>query len=224
MSPRAIVEKCRERGIDIIGVCDHNSAENVGAVMRAGAQRGLYVLPGMEINSKEEVHTLAIFDSENQALAMQEIVYRHLKGTNRPELFGDQVVANEFDEVDGFNDRMLIGATQLGLHEVVREVHRLGGLSIASHVDRPSFSVLSQLGFIPPDNEFDALEISGRTNRDSIRREIPETADFPILTFSDAHFLDDIGSQCTTFALDIPNVDEIRMALADKGGRGVDIG
>ena len=127
MSPRAIVEKCLERGVDVIGVCDHNTAENVGAVMRAGAQRGLHVLPGMEINSREEVHTLAIFDSESQALAMQELIYAHLKGTNRPELFGDQVVANEFDEVEGFNDRMLIGATQLGLDEVIREVHRLEG-------------------------------------------------------------------------------------------------
>jgi PHP family Zn ribbon phosphoesterase len=223
MSPRAIVEKCLERGVDIIGVCDHNTAENVGAVMRAGARRGLYVLPGMEINSREEVHTLAIFDSESQALAMQELIYAHLKGTNRPELFGDQVVANEFDEVEGFNDRMLIGATQLGLDEVIREVHRLGGLSIASHVDRPSFSVLSQLGFIPPDHEFDALEVSGRVNKDSIRSEIPEVAEFPILTFSDAHFLDDIGRPYTTLVLEFPNLDEIRMALAEKGGRGVEL-
>jgi predicted metal-dependent phosphoesterase TrpH len=104
MSPKGIVEKSLERGMDIIAVCDHNSAENAAAVMRAGAQRGLHVFPGMEINSVEEVHTLAIFQREDQALAMQDLVYKHLMGTNRPELFGDQVVANEFDEVEGFND------------------------------------------------------------------------------------------------------------------------
>lgn len=221
MSPRAIVKKSLERGVDIIAVCDHNSAENVGAVIRAGAQRGLYVLPGMEINSSEEVHILAIFDSEKQALAMQDVIYLHLKGTNRPEVFGDQVVANEFDEVEGFNDRMLIGATKLGLNEVVREVHRLGGLSIASHVDRPSFSVLSQLGFIPPDLEIDALEISRHLKRESIRSKIPEVGEFPIVTFSDAHFLDDIGRLYTSFLLEDPNVDEIRMALAEESGRRV---
>ncbi|MBU2498409.1 MAG: PHP domain-containing protein, partial [Proteobacteria bacterium] len=140
MSPRAIVEKSLEMGVEIIALCDHNSAENVGAAMRAGAQRGLLVLPGMEINSMEEVHTLAIFETEKQALNMQEMIYRHLRGTNRPELFGDQVVANEFDEVEGFNDRRLIGATELRLQQIVREVHRLGGLCIASHVDRPAFS------------------------------------------------------------------------------------
>jgi PHP family Zn ribbon phosphoesterase len=177
----------------------------------------------MEINSREEVHTLAIFDSESQALAMQELVYRHLKGTNRPELFGDQVVANEFDEVEGFNDRMLIGATQLGLDEIINEVHGLGGLSIASHVDRPSFSLLSQLGFIPPDHELDALEISRHLKVDSIHSVIPQAAQFPIVTFSDAHFLDDIGRPCTSLVLEFPNVDEIRLALAEKGGRGVEI-
>ena len=98
MSPRGVAEKSVERGLDFIAVCDHNSVENAGAVIRAGARRGLQVLPGMEISSREEVHLLAIFDDEAQALAMQEVVYRHLRGTNRPEIFGDQVVANEFDE------------------------------------------------------------------------------------------------------------------------------
>ena len=94
---------------------------------------------------------------------MQSIVYNYLKGANRLELFGDQVAANEFDEVERFNDRMLINATQLGLHDIVMETHRLGGLGIASHGDRPSYSILSQLGFIPPDLKLDALEISRNT-------------------------------------------------------------
>lgn len=222
MSPRAIVEKGQERGLDIIALCDHNSAENVVAAMRAGVQRGLYVLPGMEINSREEVHTLAIFDNEKQAFAMQEIVYKHLKGTNRPELFGDQVVANEFDEVEGFNDRMLIGATQLGLYEIINEVHRLGGLSIASHVDRPTFSVLSQLGFIPPDLAVDALEISRHLNRRPVKTKVPGVDDFPIVRFSDAHFLEDIGRPCTSFWLEFPTVNEIRMALKGECGRRVE--
>ena len=219
MSPRSIVDKGLERGLDIIAVCDHNSAENAGAAIRAGAQRGLCVLPGIEINSVEEIHTLAIFDREDQATAMQEIIYRHLKGTNRPDVFGDQVVANEFDEVEGFNDRMLIGAIQLELQDVVRKVRQLGGLSIASHVDRPSFSILSQLGFVPPDLELDALEISPRMRKNSSLANIPEARGYPIVTFSDSHFLDDIGTVFTSFFLEAPSVDEIRMALAKKFGR-----
>jgi hypothetical protein len=221
MSPRAIVERSLERELDIIALCDHNSAENVGAAMRAGAKRGLHVLPGLEISSQEEVHTLAIFDDEDQALRMQALVYAHLKGTNRPELFGDQVVVNEFDEVEGFNDRLLIGAAQLRLHDVVREVHRLGGISIASHVDRPSFSVLSQLGFIPDDLDLDAVEVSRQVDPRSARTAVPEIGSRPVVASSDAHFLDDIGGATTLFHLETPTLNELRLALAGKAERGV---
>ena len=221
MSPKAIVERSAEEKLDIIAICDHNSAENVEASIRAGLKHGIRVLPGMEVNSREEVHTLAIFETAEQALAMQEIVYQHVKGTNRPDVFGDQVIANEFDEVDGFNDRLLIAATALGLWDIVKEIHRLGGLSIASHVDRPSYSILSQLGFVPLDLNLGALEISRHLNKELAPSKIPEIKGFPIVTFSDAHFLDDIGRASTSFLLEEPNVKEIRMALEEKSGRRV---
>lgn len=221
MTPRAIVLKSLEKGLDIIALCDHNSAENVGAAIRTGSQRGIHVFPGMEIHSKEEVHTLAIFDHESQALTMQEVLYGRLRGTNRPEVFGDQVVANEFDEVEGFNERLLIGAVELDLLDVVKAVHRLGGIAIASHVDRPSFSVLSQLGFIPSDLELDGVEVSHRRGQDWAGKVFPGTEHFCTVCFSDAHFLDDIGSASTSFFLEGPTVEELRMALRGQGGRKV---
>ncbi len=221
MSPIAIVEKSLEKGLDVIAVCDHNSADNAGAVFRAGEKRGLHVLPGMEINSLEEVHTLAIFDNETQARAMQEIIYRHLKGTNRPDIFGDQLIVNELDEVEGVNDRMLIGSAQLVLDEIVKEVHRIGGLSIASHVDRPSYSIIGQLGFIPDDLPLDALEVSDRVTRDFFEERNQEIGRMPVITSSDAHFNDDIGKAYTSFFIETPNVKEIRMALKQESGRRV---
>ncbi len=221
MSPRAIVERSLRRGMDIIAVCDHNSAENVGAVMRAGAERGLCVFPGMEVNSAEEVHSLAIFQTEKQALALQEIVYRYLRGTNRAEIFGDQVVANELDEVEGFNDRLLIGAVQMTLQDVVKEVHRLGGLSIASHVNRQSFSVVAQLGFIPPDLRLDGVEISRHLKRGEVMFSLPAVKGFPIVTSSDAHILEEIGSAWTTLLLEAPTLDELGMALRESSGRRI---
>ena len=221
MSPKAIVERSAEEKLDIIAICDHNSAENVEASIKAGMKYGIRVLPGMEVNSREEAHMLAIFETSEQALAMQEIVFQHVKGTNRPDVFGDQVIANEFDEVEGFNDRLLIAATSLGLWDIVKETHRLGGLSIASHVDRPSYSILSQLGFIPLDLKLDALEISRHLDKGLVPSKIPEIAGFPIVSFSDAHFLDDIGRTSTSFLLEDPNVNEIRMALEQGLGRKV---
>ena len=221
MSPLTIVEKSLEKGLDVIAVCDHNSAENVGAVLRAGRERGLHVLPGLEINSIEEVHTLAIFDTEKQARTMQEIIYSHLTGSNDPEIFGDQIIANELDEVEGVNDRLLIGSAQLRLDDVVREVRRLGGLSIASHVDRPSYSVLSQLGFIPVDLELDAVEVSYRVKTDFFVGRAHEIRGLPVITSSDAHYPADIGRVSTAFYMETPDVKEIRMAFRAEAGRRV---
>ncbi len=223
MSPKAIVQRSLEQGLDIIAICDHNSAENVEASIRAGIKHRIKVLPGMEISSKEEVHTLAIFETTEQALMMQDVVYQHMKGTNRPELFGDQVIANEFDEVEGFNDRLLVSATSMGLEEIVKETSRLGGLSIASHVDRPSFSILSQLGFIPQDLGLDALEISHSSKWEDILYDVMGVEKLPAVTFSDAHFLADIGKVYTLLFLEAPNIEEIRMALLGESGRKVGI-
>ena len=217
MTPKAIVEKSLELGLDIVAICDHNSAENVEAAVRAGIQQKLCVLPGLEINSREEVHILAIFENAEKALHMQDTVYRRLKGANKPEFFGDQVVVNEFDDVEGFNNRLLIGAVDLGLQEIVSEVHRQRGLTIASHVNRPSFSIISQLGFIPPDLELDGLEVTqdiGQLDRSTM-------GTLPLLTSSDAHFLHDVGRAYTPFFLESPNLEEIRLALFGKSGRKV---
>ncbi len=225
MSPRAIAEQSIKRGIDLIAVCDHNSAENAGAAVRAGRRLGLCVLPGLEINSEEEVHTLAIFDTEEQALAMQEIVYAGLDGSNRADVFGDQVVVNEFDEVEGFNDRLLIGAVRMGLHEVVGHIRRLGGVSIASHVDRPGYSVLGQLGFLPEDLRLDALEVSVNAPPGFVQRSLPdlEARAIGLVTFSDAHELVDIGAASTWFMVEAPCVDELGMAFRGDLRRRVEI-
>jgi hypothetical protein len=87
MGPKVIVEKALQHGLDVIGISDHNSSENVPAVMKAAQDRNLTVLPGMEVTSKEEVHILAVFDSVDRALQLQEIVYEHLHGENDTEAF-----------------------------------------------------------------------------------------------------------------------------------------
>jgi len=209
--------------LDIIALCDHNSAENVEAAVQAGKVCGVHVLPGMEINSREEVHVLAIFDRPNQALAMQEVIYRGLTGVNRPEFFGDQVVANALDEVEGFNDRLLIGAVELGLEEIVGEIHGLDGLCVASHVDRPSYSILSQLGFVPPEVKLDALEVSDPGWAGKGGKDILDKLGLALLTSSDAHFLSDVGRRFSRLTMAASNVGEIRMALQGQSGRAVEI-
>ncbi len=221
MSPKKIIRRSLDKGLDLIAICDHNTAENVGAVMKAGKDQGLWVLPGIEICSKEEVHILALFDELDTTLTMQDYVYANLTGNNKPEVFGYQVVANEHDEVLGENPRLLIGATQLGIYDIVEKTHSLGGLSLSSHVDRTAYGVIGQLGFIPSDLKIDGVEVSYRVSLDKAGDEVAGIGKFPCTTASDAHFLDDIGKVWTVFVIAQPSIDEIQRALRGKDGRRI---
>ncbi len=223
MSPLEIAAKSRDRGLDIIALCDHNSAENAGAVMAAGRKAGVHVIPGLEICSREEVHVLGLFETQEEAVLMQEYVYENLPGENNPELWGCQVVADEFNQVVRENERLLIGATTLFLDTIVEAVHRRNGLCVAAHVDRPSYSVISNLGFIPPDLEFDALEVSWRTPLAEAYEKIPGSERFPFITSSDAHYLPDIGRVWTGFTLEAPVIEELRLALQGLDGRRIEV-
>ena len=221
MSPKKIVEKSLERRLDLIAICDHNTAENAAATIREGTRQGIAVLPGMEICSREEVHLVTLFNKIEAALKMQELIYAHLPGENQPEIFGHQIVADEHDQVLGENARLLIGATELSLLAIVKKAHQLDGICISSHVDRPSYSLMGQLGFIPEDLHLDAVEVSYRVPLDSAQTQVPGIRDYPCVTASDAHFIDDIGKAYTEFIMAAPTVEEIRMALAGTAGRGI---
>lgn len=214
MSPSVVARQARERGLDLIAICDHNSAENVEAVSRAAEKVNLAVIGGMEITSREEVHVLGLFDDDGRLSAAQSVVYDNLPGENDPDTFGEQTVMDVEDNVIGHNPRLLIGATDLTLDEVVRTVHAFDGLAIAAHVDRPSFSVLSQLGFIPEGLGLDGVE--------ACAGPVPSLpANLPVIRSSDAHRPDDIGSRHTCFLVERPTKSEIGMALKRVGGRRI---
>ncbi len=221
MYPRAVVRKALEKRLDIIGICDHNTAENAGYVQRAADGLPLTVLPGMEVTSREEVHTLALFENIFQLERFQKLVYAHLPGENDEDVFGCQAIVNDHDEVEGFNSRLLIGATDLPLQEIIDHIHREGGIAIASHVDRESFSVISQLGFIDPSFAFDALEFTPRLGIAGARAKFPELEGYPFLTSSDAHFLPDIGRAWTEMRIAEASFRELCLALQNREGRGI---
>ena len=132
------------------------------------------------------------------------------------------MIANEKDEVCGEVSRLLIGASRLSLQDIVVKIHKLGGLSIASHVDRPSFGIIGQLGFIPEDLSLDGLEVSYRVPLDEARKKVPGVMNLPCISSSDAHFPDDIGKVKTVFTLAAPTFEEIRLALKGRDGRKIE--
>jgi hypothetical protein len=214
MVPTAIVKQAKALGLDMIGICDHNSTENVAAVARAGRREALSVVPGIEVTSREEVHVLGLFGTEQEVMGAQAVVYENLDGQNDEEAFGPQTTVDEQDRVTGVNRRLLIGATALALEEVVRLIHDFRGLAIASHVDRQSFGILGQLGFVPEGLKLDALELSSRA-------AATRWGDFPVVRSSDAHCLRDIGKGFTSFWAEEASFEEIARALRGEGGRRV---
>jgi len=214
MQATAIVKQARTMGLDMIGICDHNSAENVAAVVKAGLREGLSVVAGMEITSREEAHILALFETEGDLMRMQDLVYKNLSGENYEESFGPQTVVDEWDRVVGTNHRLLIGATALSVEQVVDAIHERGGLAIASHVDRERFSLIGQFGFIPKGLRLDAVEVSRPSS-------IAQGYGYPVVVFSDAHFLEDIGKSFTCFMVENLSLSEIRKALCNEMGRKI---
>jgi len=214
MQAKAIVKQARRMGLDMIGICDHNSAENVAAVMKAGSREGLSVVAGMEITSRQEVHILGLFGNESDVMQMQELVYESLSGESDEESFGPQTLVDEWDRVVGTNRKLLVGATTLSVERIVEAIHERRGLAIAAHVDRERFSLIGQLGFIPKGLCLDAVE-AGQPS--SARQNYG----YPVITSSDAHFLEDVGKGFTDFLVEELSLDEIRMALRDEKGRKV---
>jgi PHP family Zn ribbon phosphoesterase len=221
MRPRALVNKALGKGLDMIAICDHNSAENTAAFIRAGDERGLKVLPGIEVTSREEIHLIALFDTPEDCTALQNLIYQNLPGENVEEVFGPQTVVNERDETVGVNRRMLIGATLLPLEQIVSMVGSLRGVTIASHIDRQAFSLLGQLGFIPEGLSLDGLEISARTSKEEAQKRFYAYRHYSFVRFSDAHYLEDIGKNITHFLLAQTTSEEIKMALHHQEGRRV---
>ncbi len=214
MQTAAIIEQAKKVGLDMIGICDHNSGENVRAMMKAGERQGLTVIPGVEVTSREEVHILGLFSTEQDLMCLQDIIYENLPGQNDEEAFGPQLVIDEYGNVVGQNSRLLIGATTLTLEQIIDAIHQFAGLAIASHIDRQRFSLIGQLGFIPKGLKLDAVEVSIPS---SARQEY----DYPVVTSSDAHFLEDIGRNSTCFMIEDISVREIGKALRSEMGRMV---
>ncbi len=192
MTPNNIVNMACLKDLDAIAVTDHNSAENVEAVMKLGIEKGIIVLPGMEVQSREEVHLLCYFASPDRVLAFQEGIYEHLKGKNRPDFFGQQVIMDEKDRVKGFNDRLLIGSVELSVEQIVNMATSLGGRVVPAHIDRKTYSIISNLGFIPPGLDIKSVEVSKRGSVAGLLRQYSQLKGYRIIHSSDAHRLGDI--------------------------------
>jgi len=212
MSPRAIVARAKEVGLNCLALTDHNSAGNCAAMGRLCEREGILFFPGLEVTTSEEAHIVCLFDEVDAAMELGRMVYEAMpKFANIPEKTGDQVLVNEEDEVEGFEEQYLGIATSFNVDDLRERVAGLGGLFIAAHVDKPCFSVVSQLGFLS--GEFSAVEVS----RGGVMRGGTEklTEGYAVVTASDSHYVHTIGSAFVEFEAE-DGRDGYRRALSER--------
>ncbi|HHV30506.1 MAG TPA: PHP domain-containing protein [Clostridium sp.] len=208
MTPNNIVNMAFLKQLDIIAVTDHNTAENCVAVVECAKKRGVVAVPGMELETREEVHLLCLFPGINEALCMQEIVYNALPDIkNRKEIFGEQIVLDEQDNVLRQVDRLLLTATSLSVDDALAHVGALGGVVIPAHIDRDSYSIISNLGVIPDNPEIKYLEISKLCDKSKYLDNNSYLSRFNFIMSSDAHSLGDILERENTIELDEVSIE-----------------
>ena len=195
MTPNNMVNMAKLIGLDAIAVTDHNSIGNARSAMKVGESVGLKVVPGMEVETNEEVHILTLYPDISAAEYVAEIVYSRLPDIpNNPEIFGAQAFMDEEDNVIGYEDKTLISSADISINELFGYVEEAGGIFIPAHVDRHSYSVLTNLGFVPDDIDIKYIEVSRRTTDVAAYLESrKDLKRYGILRNSDAHYLEDIG-------------------------------
>lgn len=188
MTPNNIVGMAYIKGLDVIAVCDHNSARNLPAVKEAADMMGVVLLPGMELTTKEEVHMLCYFESVEKCMIFGDYIYQFLPDIpNNAAFFGEQQVLNGQDEEIAKEEKLLISGLDLSFEECERQIHLHGGICVPAHINRGSNGVMNALGFLPGDVKYDALEVS-----DKVAPPNMDVSAYTVLKSSDAHYLENI--------------------------------
>jgi PHP family Zn ribbon phosphoesterase len=223
MSPRNIVRRAQEAGLSVIGITDHNSTRNAMLVKQLAEKEGLFVLTGAEVSTREEVHCLAFFEKPDELHEFQLFLDDHIqKIPNANGHFGYQPVVDEEENIVEMVPYYLAAALRSGISEVQKKVYELNGIFIPAHVNRSMNGLFAQLGFLPPELHFDALEITGKTRSAQVRERYRINENITIVYDSDAHFTEDIGRNYSIFRMKELSFEEIKMALCNRDGRSVE--
>ena len=193
MTPATIAGMCKLSGLDAAALTDHNTCGNCAAFCQAAEAYGLLALPGMELCTREVVHMVGVFPAWVGAGDFLVLVSRCVGvPPNDPAIFGRQLYLDADDRVLGEEPRLLAGATAIGVYEVPALVERYGGAAWPAHIDRSSFSLLSNLGLWDPGLGFSLAEVSRNCPPDFVsgRRDLRGV---PTITGCDAHYLEQIS-------------------------------
>lgn len=221
MIPPLIVERALELGIDLIAITDHNASANVQAVQKAAEGTGLVVLPGIELQTREDVHLLCLFASLSGLETWQHEVDLSLPDELNPaDHLGEQFIVDENGDLIRTEPRLLLTSTTFSIEDTLKRVDELGGLVIPAHVNRTAYGLFPTLGFLADWWNFPALEISRHITPEMLHHQFPSSQNHAIIQNGDVHRLDEfLGT--TLFEMETRTLSEVRLAMRGENGRKV---
>ena len=224
MSPDRIVNLALERGLDIIAITDHNSTRQCAMVKKHAEGTNLMVINGCEVNSREEVHAICLFEDDYTRDKFQRFLDQYLPEVpNRPDYDGHQLLVDQQNQITSEFPNYLGNPLSIDLETIEKYTHQLNGLFIPAHIDRPINSIYSQLGFLPHEIQVDGMQISKYVTEKSIRNHFDIPPEVTLISSSDSHYIDDIGTGSTSFYLYERSFKELKWALNQRNGRSVKI-
>lgn len=204
-------------GLNIMALTDHNSTKNLPAFFAACENYGITPVGGMELTTAEDVHMVCLFPTLESACAFgDEVERRRIKIKNKPEIFGEQLILNENDEVIGKDEFLLINATTISLDEGYTLAKSFGGIAYPAHIDRSSNGVIAVLGTFPETPDFSTAEVHDKKTLDELKSKFPVLQNKKFVFCSDAHYLENIPDKENYFEFlnGMPD-DEIRYKLIE---------
>jgi PHP family Zn ribbon phosphoesterase len=217
MTPCNIAGMAFVKKLDAIALTDHNSCRNCVSTKKVADRYGVLFVPGMELTTVEEIHVLCYFPTVEKAIQWDKYVYSRLqKIDNRPEIFGQQLILDENDDIVEQEDKLLINATNITFDEVFSIIQDYGGVAVPAHIDKNSNSLISQLGFVPENSTFSCFEVKDISSCDFLCENNPYLKTCNVLTSSDAHYLVDINEPINFIDIEEYNIPSILNYISNK--------
>jgi hypothetical protein len=209
MTPGNIIKEAARQGIDIISITDHNVIGNVKNAIELGKAKNITVIPGIEVQSREDIHLLSYFNNLNDLKKYGKIIYEGLDEIkNDEDKFGPQILVDENDEFIGKEDKLLINSTDYSIEELVNLTHRYKGIPVPSHAER-SFGIIKNLGFIPEDLNISFVEMNFQKSVEEYLKKFPYLKKFKLLKNSDSHYLEQISPKMAVYLKKKPTAEAV---------------
>ena len=214
MTPANIAGMAAVLGLDVIALTDHNSCRNCGPLLKMAEVYGITALPGMELTTDEDVHVLCLFPDLYAAMDFDAYVYsRMFKISNKEHIFGPQILYNENDQIIDHEPNLLIANTSIDFEDVFDLTEERGGIMIPAHIEKSSNSLISNLGFVPPDSQFLCAELKDLSKLPELKTLNPYLYQCKIITNSDAHYLEHINEATNFLEVQSRKISDILRAL-----------